>query len=116
LWTFGPDGTDLSVCFADFRPLYKGPVRLIGGLFWPTKLTTKFSRKKKQNQRKALPHILEKGLIFSEKKEIIGGGFGGWGFGGEGGVLRWDLDEKLCFVGKDSSWDFRLQCTYYTAQ
>jgi hypothetical protein len=35
------------------------------------------------------------------------------GFGGEGGVLRWDLDEKLCFVGKDSSWDLRLQCTYY---
>jgi hypothetical protein len=26
--------------------------------------------------------------------------------------LRWDLDEKLCFVGKDSSWDLRLQCTY----
>jgi hypothetical protein len=32
----------------------------------------------------------------------------GWGW-----VLRWDLDEKLCFVGKDSSWDLRLQCTYY---
>jgi len=52
------------------------------------------------------PHLLR-------EKIIIGGGFGGWGFGGEGGVLRWDLDEKLCFVGKDSSSDLRLQCMYY---
>ncbi len=67
--------------FVDFRPLYKEHVRLIWWTFWPTKLTTKFSRKKKQNQRKALPQILEKGLIFSEKKELLEEGLGVGDFG-----------------------------------
>ncbi len=85
MWTFGPDGTDLSVYFVDFRSLIQGtcPSHLVD--FSADETHDEIQQEKEAESKESSPtHTGKRPDLFREKI-IIGGGFGGWGFGVEGG-------------------------------